>query len=332
MKLALIFIVSFATIYVASSRLLSSTEQLVNRPEINLLRRLVKRQAYNDPHCDRRACAVPNCGKDYVATTLQGECCERCVPWEYARSLGIPYTQGSQGPQAQNSYRPQQQPQPQPQPQPHYDPYAQQPQQQQGVDVYIYGPDEGARVSSGQGIYFDCEVVAPYNQHAQPRWSRGGNQPLPHKAQSTVLSGNRKLARLTIPDANHGDAGRYVCSAGTGNPRDETSIDLQVTDGGYNPRPQPTPAPYPAQPNYPSYDPYNQPGYYPQPQPQPQPQPSYPAADNNDDGDDDNDDADDNQEPANEPATPAPAPAAQEGGDEGQDDGEYPEDYTENEK
>ena len=54
-------------------------------------------------------------------------------------------------------------------------------------------------------------------------------QPLPYKSQSTVLAGNRKLARLTIPDATPSDAGRYECSAGTGNPSDQASIDLQVS-------------------------------------------------------------------------------------------------------
>jgi hypothetical protein len=117
-----------------------------------------------DPNCDRRACAVPNCGKDFVAAALQGECCERCVPWEYASSLGIPY---KQGPQAVQDPRGQQRP---------YDPYSQQQQQNRAADVYIYGPDEGARVSSGQSIYFDCEVNAPHSQHAQPRWTRAGNQ------------------------------------------------------------------------------------------------------------------------------------------------------------
>ncbi len=107
-----------------------------------------------DPNCNRRACAVPNCGKDFVAANLPGECCERCVPWEYANSLGI------------RRQPPQPQPRPQPQPQP-YD---------SRVDVYIYGPEEGARVSDGQSIYFDCEVTAPYNQYAQPRWTRAGNQ------------------------------------------------------------------------------------------------------------------------------------------------------------
>jgi len=113
-----------------------------------------------DPNCDRRACAVPNCGKDFIATALPGECCERCVPWEYARSAGLAYPQG---PQAIQDPRSQQRP---------YDPY----NQQNLVNVYIYGPDEGARVSPGQSIYFDCEVIAPYNQNAQPRWSRAGNQ------------------------------------------------------------------------------------------------------------------------------------------------------------
>jgi len=42
------------------------------------------------------------------------------------------------------------------------------------------------------------------------------------------LPGNRKLARLTIPDATQSDAGRYECSAGTGNSNDVASIDLQV--------------------------------------------------------------------------------------------------------
>lgn len=102
---------------------------------------------------------MPNCGRDYVAVTLPGECCERCVPWEYAQSAGLTPNRGPQV-QEQNSYRPQ------------YDPYG----QQSSVSVYIYGPDEGARVSNGQSIYFDCEVIAPYNQNVQPRWSRAGNQ------------------------------------------------------------------------------------------------------------------------------------------------------------
>jgi hypothetical protein len=117
-----------------------------------------------DPNCDRRACAVPNCGKDYVAAALPGECCERCVPWEYATSMGIPYKQG--GPQAIQDHRGHQQ---------HYDPYSQQ-QQPNRADVYIYGPEGGARVSSGQSIYFDCEVSSSHNQYAQPRWTRAGNQ------------------------------------------------------------------------------------------------------------------------------------------------------------
>jgi hypothetical protein len=82
---------------------------------------------------------------------LPGECCERCVPWEYAASLGIRYPQPSQPPQPPQPYN-------------------------QRTSVYIYGPDEGARVTNGQSIYFDCEVNSPYSQHAQPRWTRGGNQ------------------------------------------------------------------------------------------------------------------------------------------------------------
>ena len=125
---------------------------------------------HSDSNCDRRACNVPNCGKDFVAAALPGECCEKCVPWEYASSLGIQYPQAP--------------------PQPVYDPRTQQgypynnqysynqPQQYQPqrVDVFIFGPEDGARVSTGQSIYFDCEVVSPYNQYAQPRWSRSGNQ------------------------------------------------------------------------------------------------------------------------------------------------------------
>jgi hypothetical protein len=128
---------------------------------------MIKMSLFNsDPNCDRRACAVPNCGKDYVAATLPGECCERCIPWEYATSMGIQYPA-----------RPQPVQDPRPQPRPTYDPYNQQQQYQpQRVDVYIFGPDDGARVSSGQSIYFDCEVVSPYNQNAQPRWTRSGNQ------------------------------------------------------------------------------------------------------------------------------------------------------------
>lgn len=119
--------------------------------------------------CNPRACAVPNCGKDFVAGTLPGECCERCIPWEYARTMGIQYRQEPQPVQDNRA------------PQPSYDSRNQygynQPQYQASrADVYIYGPDEGARVASGQSIYFDCEVIAPYNQYAQPRWSRGGNQ------------------------------------------------------------------------------------------------------------------------------------------------------------
>jgi len=73
---------------------------------------------------------------------------------------------------------PQSQPQPQPYQPQQYQPQPYQPQQYQPnrADVYIYGPDEGARVSAGQSIYFDCEVTAPYNQNVQPRWSRAGNQ------------------------------------------------------------------------------------------------------------------------------------------------------------
>jgi hypothetical protein len=115
-----------------------------------------------DPYCDPRTCAVPNCGKDFVAATLPGECCERCIPWEYASSLGIKYPTAPQpGPDPRNQQQ-------------YYDPYNQ--YQQNRADVYIYGPDEGARVSTGQTIYFDCEVNVPYNPNAQPRWSRGGNQ------------------------------------------------------------------------------------------------------------------------------------------------------------
>jgi hypothetical protein len=167
MKLILVSIVLCAAIYAASAtKLLASSSRQLNRRETHHFKRLFKRQAYNgeyflksiqfnnvlyensDPNCNPRACAVPNCGKDFVAATLPGECCERCVPWEYAASLGI------------------RQPQPQPQPQPQYG----------RSDVYIYGPDEGARVSPGQSIYFDCEASSPYNQYAQPRWSRAGNQ------------------------------------------------------------------------------------------------------------------------------------------------------------
>ena len=96
---------------------------------------------------------MPNCGRDYVAVTLPGECCERCVPWEYAQSTGLV----NRGPQAIYGT---------------YDT----PNPSSSVSVYIYGPDEGARVSNGQSIYFDCEVIAPYNQNVQPRWSRAGNQ------------------------------------------------------------------------------------------------------------------------------------------------------------
>jgi hypothetical protein len=74
--------------------------------------------------------------------------------------MGLQFNQGAQSVQDNRNQ------------QPAYDPYA----QQSRVDVYIYGPDEGARVSNGQSIYFDCEVIAPYNQQAQPRWSRAGNQ------------------------------------------------------------------------------------------------------------------------------------------------------------
>lgn len=52
---------------------------------------------------------------------------------------------------------------------------------------------------------------------------------MPYKAQSTSLPGNRKLVRLTIPDATPSDAGRYECNAGTGNSADQASIDLQVS-------------------------------------------------------------------------------------------------------
>ena len=174
MKLTLVAIVVCAAFCVASSeKLLASSRQLTRR-ENNMIRRLFKRQAYNgehfetdqkrkriildqhlDPNCDRRSCAVPNCGKDFISATLPGECCERCVPWEYAQSLGLRPT----GPQSQ-------------QVNPSYDPY----NQQGRTDVYIYGPDGGARVSNGNSIYFDCEVTSAYNQNAQPRWSRSGNQ------------------------------------------------------------------------------------------------------------------------------------------------------------
>ena len=122
-----------------------------------------------DPNCDRRSCQPPNCGKDFVAAALPGECCEKCVPWEYAASLGIQYPQAPAVPQPAYD--------PRAQPAYPYQQYNQAPQYQpQRVDVYIFGPDDGARVSTGQSIYFDCEVVSPYNQYAQPRWSRAGNQ------------------------------------------------------------------------------------------------------------------------------------------------------------
>jgi hypothetical protein len=185
MKFIIVSIVLYATIYVACGmKLLASSSRQLNRRETKLVKRLVKRQAltgkkyqrftfcnlfYLDTNCDRRTCQVPNCGKDFVAAALPGECCEKCVPWEYASSLGIQYPQAP--------------------PQPIYDPRTQQgyqykqysynqPQQYQPqrVDVYIFGPEDGARVSTGQSIYFDCEVVSPYNQYAQPRWSRSGNQ------------------------------------------------------------------------------------------------------------------------------------------------------------
>ena len=115
----------------------------------------------SDPNCDRRSCQPTNCGKDFVAAALPGECCEKCVPLEYAASLGIQYPQAPVAPQPVYPYQQ----------------YNQAPQYQpQRVDVYIFGPDDGARVSTGQSIYFDCEVVSPYNQYAQPRWSRAGNQ------------------------------------------------------------------------------------------------------------------------------------------------------------
>jgi hypothetical protein len=127
-----------------------------------------------DPNCDRRTCIVPNCGKDFVAAALPGECCEKCVPWEYAASLGIQYPQAPPqpvyDPRTQQGYQYNQYAYNQP---PQYQP---QQQQAQRVDVYIFGPDDGARVSTGQSIYFDCEVISPYNQYAQPRWSRSGNQ------------------------------------------------------------------------------------------------------------------------------------------------------------
>ncbi|CAF1624903.1 unnamed protein product [Didymodactylos carnosus] len=168
---------------------------------------------------------------------------------------------------------------------PYSPPQQQQPQwSQPRVDVYIFGPDDGAKVSDGQSIYFDCEVVAPYQQNVQPRWTRQGNQPLPYKARSAPLEGNRKIVRLTIPDASSSDAGRYECNAGTGNAADSASIDLQVTAGGQYPRPaQPAqPAqpynPYGDQSGYNQQYPYYPGGYnYPQqPQQPPQPQPNYP--------------------------------------------------------
>ncbi|CAF1407701.1 unnamed protein product [Adineta ricciae] len=340
MKLIFLTIVLCVTISVAhGAKLLASSTRQMNRRETKLVKRLVKRQALNDPNCDRRACNVPNCGKDFVAAALPGECCEKCVPWEYAASLGIRYPQA-------------------PPPQPSYDSRSQQGypynqyayNQAQRVDVYIFGPQDGARVSSGQSIYFDCEVVSPYNQYAQPRWTRSGNQPLQYKAQSTTLPGDRKLVRLTIPDATQSDAGRYECNGGTGNPNDQASIDLQVTDSGYYPRPPSPPQP---QPQYPQYDPYNQypynqPNYYPQqpqpppppqprPQPQPQPQPQPNAGDDGEDDGIDDEDAggEDEQGPAASDTTSTTAkPAPQENRDPNnpEDDGEYPEDYTDNEK
>lgn len=191
MKFILVALILCTTVYVVcGEKLLASSSRQLNRRETKLVKRLVKRQVLSgkkkekkrcvwfffivfcqwlDPNCDRRTCNVPNCGKDFVAAALPGECCEKCVPWEYAASLGIKYPQAP--------------PQPQYDPRTQYNynyPYQQQPayqqQQQQRVDVYIFGPDDGARVSSGQSIYFDCEVVSPYNQYAQPRWSRSGNQ------------------------------------------------------------------------------------------------------------------------------------------------------------
>lgn len=121
-----------------------------------------------DPNCDPRRCATPNCGKDTIAGTLPGECCQRCIPWEYAQSIGL--VPRAPAPQPSQDYRPQSQA---------YDnrqQYPPAPTYPSRVDVYIYGPDEGARVSNGQSIYFDCEVFSPYNQYAQPRWTRSGNQ------------------------------------------------------------------------------------------------------------------------------------------------------------
>lgn len=115
----------------------------------------------SDSNCDRHECPPVNCGKDFVAAALPGECCEKCVPWEYASSLGIRY--------------------PHPQPPSSFDQRRisslnAYPTGEQRVDVYIFGPESGAKVSPGQSIYFDCEIVSPFHHYAQPRWTRTSNQ------------------------------------------------------------------------------------------------------------------------------------------------------------
>ena len=119
-----------------------------------------------DPNCDSSRCPQINCGKDTIAGVLPNECCQRCIPWEYAQAIGL-YPRAPQP--SQNPRAPPQQVQD------NYNSY-QYNQPQQRVDVYIYGPDDGAYVTAGESIYFDCEVISPYNQYAQPRWSRAGNQ------------------------------------------------------------------------------------------------------------------------------------------------------------
>ncbi|CAF0762959.1 unnamed protein product [Didymodactylos carnosus] len=254
---------------VLSTILLATSSRELTFRENRLYKRLVKRQLQD---CIPENCAVPNCGRDFVAMRLPNECCEKCVRKCY-QSIA---QQNPQAPQTQYGYdRYPYQNQPQYQQPQYQQPQYQQPQYQQPrVDVYIFGPDDGAKVSEGQSIYFDCEVVAPYQQNIQPRWLRQGNQPLPFKARSSPLEGNRKIVRLAIADATASDAGRYECSAGTGNPADQASIDLQVTAGGQYPRPaQPAPYnPYGDQSGYNQQYPYYPPSNYPQP---PQ-QPSYP--------------------------------------------------------
>ncbi|UJR33958.1 hypothetical protein I4U23_021374 [Adineta vaga] len=132
MKFIAVCIALLAAIYVVSSRVLSETD---------LLQRLNKRQAYNDPNCNPRACAVPNCGNDFVAVTLLGKCCEHCVPWEYAHNARLQLNQ----PQSVQDYRGSQF---------QHDPY----NQQNRVDIYIYAVGAGSMALPSAYIHKDLDI------------------------------------------------------------------------------------------------------------------------------------------------------------------------------